>query len=371
MNTNNENSIGIHFIGLNQSERATFDRVIAFNATHGLTTHHCEDVNTSDLIICTESAIPSTQKVVIVIGNDTSKGNFQVSSPLLITRVMKAFQNALDDVKNNQQQESTIDHEPEDTNLTPISEDFDQDNSPEVKENITSIDDEKIESQIDTEVTNTALNADTPSEEDVSDPISEELQSPALSIVENNIEISSESEKNSQTDDNIINIKPEIPPEEIPTAEIVDITQEVENDSQDTGHHALVIDDSAAIRKQLELELRDAGITADFAECGEDALDKIKDTQYDLIFLDIMMPGIDGYDTCKAMRKTEAYKKTPIIMLSGKTSPLDEVQGVIAGATTYLTKPVKSAMLQETLNRVTKWIENYAKSKDKENSVTV
>lgn len=128
-------------------------------------------------------------------------------------------------------------------------------------------------------------------------------------------------------------------------------------------HHALIIDDSAAIRKQLELELRDAGISSDFAECGEDALEKIKLNQFDLVFLDIIMPGIDGYETCKAMRSNAAYKKTPIIMLSGKTSPLDEVQGVIAGATTYITKPVKSEKLQDTLNRVTKWIENYAPPK--------
>ena len=127
--------------------------------------------------------------------------------------------------------------------------------------------------------------------------------------------------------------------------------------------HALVIDDSAAIRKQLELELRDAGITAEFAESGEEALEIIKDKHFDLVFLDIIMPGMDGYETCKVMRTNAAYKKTPIVMLSGKTSPLDEVQGVIAGATTYLTKPVKSDKLQETLNRLTKWIKNYA-SKD-------
>ncbi len=148
-----------------------------------------------------------------------------------------------------------------------------------------------------------------------------------------------------------------------------DNTDNVETESQNseeesTSLHALVIDDSAAIRKQLELELRDAGITSDFAESGEQALDKIKEAQFDLVFLDIIMPGIDGYETCKAMRATAEYKKTPIIMLSGKTSPLDEVQGVIAGATTYLTKPVKSDKLQETLTRVSKWINNFATAKD-------
>lgn len=116
--------------------------------------------------------------------------------------------------------------------------------------------------------------------------------------------------------------------------------------------------------------MRDAGITADFAESGEEALEKIEDTQYYLVFLDIIMPGIDGYETCRSMRTKASYKKTPIIMLSGKTSPLDEVQGVIAGATTYLTKPVKSAMLQETLARVTKWLNNFATTDKNKNSVT-
>lgn len=146
-------------------------------------------------------------------------------------------------------------------------------------------------------------------------------------------------------------------------AESVEVSQNSETQESEvtsSAYHALVIDDSAAIRKQLELELRDAGLTAEFAESGEEALEIIKDKHFDLVFLDIIMPGLDGYDTCKAMRSTAAYKKTPIVMLSGKTSPLDEVQGVIAGATTYLTKPVKSDKLQEVLNRLTKWIENYA-----------
>jgi len=123
--------------------------------------------------------------------------------------------------------------------------------------------------------------------------------------------------------------------------------------------YALVIDDSAAIRKQLELELRVSKVAVGFAESGEQALEKVKQRQFDLIFLDIMMPGIDGYETCQLIRANAEYKKTPIIMLSGKTSPLDEVQGIIAGATTYLTKPVKSADFQKVLSRVTAWVTNF------------
>ncbi len=126
------------------------------------------------------------------------------------------------------------------------------------------------------------------------------------------------------------------------------------------AYTALVVDDSAAIRKQLEIELRNAEIMAEFAETGEEALEKSAAKQYDLVFLDIVMPGIDGYEVCRQMRIRKEMKKTPIIMLSGKTSPLDEVQGVIAGASTYLTKPVKHEHFQQTLKRVSKWLSNFA-----------
>jgi CheY-like chemotaxis protein len=124
--------------------------------------------------------------------------------------------------------------------------------------------------------------------------------------------------------------------------------------------HALVVDDSAAIRKQLELELRETTITADYAVCGEDALEKINSQQYDLVFLDIVMPGINGYEVCKQLRKLPNYKRTPVIMLSGKTEPLDEVEGILAGASTYMLKPVQHKNFQQTLERIAKWLANFA-----------
>jgi CheY-like chemotaxis protein len=124
--------------------------------------------------------------------------------------------------------------------------------------------------------------------------------------------------------------------------------------------HALIVDDSAAIRKQLELELRDTTISADYADCGKVALEKINKTQYDLIFLDIIMPDIYGYEVCKQLRKKENYKRTPVIMLSGKTEPLDEVEGIVAGATTYLLKPVKHKDFQKILTRISRWLHDYA-----------
>jgi two-component system cell cycle response regulator len=124
-------------------------------------------------------------------------------------------------------------------------------------------------------------------------------------------------------------------------------------------YQALVVDDSAAIRKQLELELAETDIFAEFAESGEQAIEKSDQKLYDLVFLDIILPEMDGYAVCRHMRANPKMKKTPIIMLSGKTSPMDEVKGVIAGASTYLTKPIKHDQFQTTLKRVSRWLSHY------------
>jgi CheY-like chemotaxis protein len=96
----------------------------------------------------------------------------------------------------------------------------------------------------------------------------------------------------------------------------------------------------------------------DFADSGEMALEKIESTQYDIIFLDVMMPGIDGYETCTQIRKKPLYKKTPIVMVSAKCSPLDEVKGIVAGCTTYLTKPVQNEAFQKLSHRMMDWLAN-------------
>lgn len=123
-------------------------------------------------------------------------------------------------------------------------------------------------------------------------------------------------------------------------------------------YDVLIVDDSVLIHKALELEFQKAELGAHlfFAESGEQCLETIKDKKFDLIFLDVMMPGIDGFDTCTEIRKQALYKKTPIIMLSAKTSPLDEVKGIMAGCSTYLTKPIKDEEFQKLLIRMDKWL---------------
>ena len=144
-----------------------------------------------------------------------------------------------------------------------------------------------------------------------------------------------------------------------PAAPAAPAVQSDKVDIEEQPYTALIIDDNAAIRKQLEIELRTSGIPSVSAESGEQALEMIESQVFDLIFLDIMMPGIDGYETCGQIRSHAEYKKTPVIMLSGKTAPLDEVKGVIAGATTYLTKPIKHEQFQQVLQRITRWLNEF------------
>lgn len=128
-------------------------------------------------------------------------------------------------------------------------------------------------------------------------------------------------------------------------------------------HTVLVVDDSEIMRKIIELELKKASqpLNVDFAESGEQALTMVSAKTYDFIFLDVMMPGMDGYETCGQIRKNNEMKKTPIIMLSANTSPLDEVKGVMAGCTNYVTKPIKSDEFQNMLDRIMNWLSNYKK----------
>ena len=107
-----------------------------------------------------------------------------------------------------------------------------------------------------------------------------------------------------------------------------------------TVRRALVVDDSPTVRKQLELELSSFNIRVDSAESGERCLEIIEEGRYDIIFLDVVMPGTDGYEVCKSIRKNQMTKHTPVIMLTSKSSSIDRVRGALAGCDAYLTKPV-------------------------------
>jgi twitching motility two-component system response regulator PilG len=114
---------------------------------------------------------------------------------------------------------------------------------------------------------------------------------------------------------------------------------------------ALVVDDSPTVRKQLELELGASNIHVDSAETGETGLDLMERNYYDIIFLDVVLPGADGYQVCKHIKKNPQLKQTPVVMLTSKSSPFDRVRGSLAGCDTYLTKPVDYQEFKHVLEK--------------------
>ncbi len=101
----------------------------------------------------------------------------------------------------------------------------------------------------------------------------------------------------------------------------------------------MVIDDSNTIRRSAEIFLKASGCEVILAEDGFDALAKISNEHPDLIFVDIMMPRLDGYQTCSLIKRNARYKSTPVIMLSSKDGLFDRARGRMVGSDQYLTKP--------------------------------
>ncbi len=105
------------------------------------------------------------------------------------------------------------------------------------------------------------------------------------------------------------------------------------------GLRVMVIDDSKTIRRTAETLLRKEGCDVATAVDGFEALSKISDLQPQIIFVDIMMPRLDGYQTCALIKNNQQYKSTPVIMLSSKDGLFDKARGRIVGSQQYLTKP--------------------------------
>jgi twitching motility two-component system response regulator PilG len=108
---------------------------------------------------------------------------------------------------------------------------------------------------------------------------------------------------------------------------------------QPTGLKIMVIDDSSTIRRSAEIFLGQAGYLVVTAEDGFDALAKINDHQPALILCDILMPRLDGYQTCALIKKSAKFHATPVLMLSSKDGLFDRARGAMVGASAYLTKP--------------------------------
>ncbi|MFM2111561.1 MAG: hypothetical protein RLZZ271_221 [Pseudomonadota bacterium] len=115
------------------------------------------------------------------------------------------------------------------------------------------------------------------------------------------------------------------------------------------NYRVLVIDDSNTIRRSAEIFLKQGGHEVLLAEDGFDALAKINDYAPQLIFCDILMPRLDGYQTCAIIKRNPTFSATPVIMLSSKDGVFDRARGRMVGSQDYLTKPFTKDQLLQTV----------------------
>lgn len=126
------------------------------------------------------------------------------------------------------------------------------------------------------------------------------------------------------------------------------------NDTKKSGHNGvkvMVIDDSKTIRRTAESLLRKEGYEVITAVDGFEALSKISDQRPQIIFVDIMMPRLDGYHTCALIKNNQVFKNTPVIMLSSKDGLFDKARGRVVGSEQYLTKPFTREELLDAIHR--------------------
>ena len=105
------------------------------------------------------------------------------------------------------------------------------------------------------------------------------------------------------------------------------------------GRKVMVIDDSNTIRRSAEIFLTQAGCQVILAQDGFEALAKIHDHQPNIIFCDILMPRLDGYQTCALIKRSPRFNQTPVVMLSSRDGLFDRARGRMVGSSEYLTKP--------------------------------
>lgn len=117
------------------------------------------------------------------------------------------------------------------------------------------------------------------------------------------------------------------------------------------GVRVMVVDDSNTIRRSAEAFLKQAGCEVILAEDGFDALARVAEHRPEVIFCDIMMPRLDGFQTCAIIKKNQAYAAIPLVMLSSKDGLFDRARGNIVGADDYLTKPFSRESLLQAVRQ--------------------
>ncbi len=147
------------------------------------------------------------------------------------------------------------------------------------------------------------------------------------------------------------------PPAPAPVAPVIPVAPPVHASGTTSARHeeqvfrVLAVDDSPLMRTFLQNKLQPYGIAPEFAASGEEALFKISKQHFDLIFLDVMLPGMDGYDVCKMIKKNKDNSLMKVVMLTSKDKTFDKIRGTMAGCDGYLTKPVDEMKLRAIIER--------------------
>ena len=124
---------------------------------------------------------------------------------------------------------------------------------------------------------------------------------------------------------------------------------------RDDADWVLVVDDNLTVREFMKSKLAPFNMNVDYAESGEQAVGLTGQRRYACVFMDVIMPGIDGYQVCKMIKSKKSIGlpgKTAVVMLTSKGSPFDKIRGAMAGCDAYLTKPVDEEKLLETIVKI-------------------
>lgn len=119
-----------------------------------------------------------------------------------------------------------------------------------------------------------------------------------------------------------------------------------------THIRALVLDDSITVRNQIEAALLKLGIRSEGASNWTGAFELLDRREFDLMFLDVVMPGVDGYEVCKRIRRNPATRKLPVVMLTSRSSAFDRARGALAGCDLYLVKPIDVLAFHQAVNKI-------------------
>lgn len=132
-----------------------------------------------------------------------------------------------------------------------------------------------------------------------------------------------------------------VPPKVIPFPSAVDAS----------AAQVLVVDDSEMVRRAMTQKITQYGHRVDVAISGDDAMAMLLNGHYRLVFLDVMMPGVDGFEVCKRIKRSREYKDSAVYLLTSKDGILDKVRGAMSGCDGYLTKPLEGRVLRQVLDK--------------------